>query len=328
MFVTNPTPQSATPSHWTIILNPAAGRGRANQLRTALEAILKHTLSSPGPEGGAVSWNIVETQKPGDACGIARELAEANDSSVGITAAGGDGTLGDVVNGVLQSGKQANIAVIPFGTGNDFARCLGIGTSLELAVATLRDGSPQLIDLGQLHNNASGKEGRYFINIAGCGFDAVVAERINQGFRSLRGTPAYIAAVIQTLGRFRPTPIYVICDGVETKTRAMLCALANATSYGGGMLVAPDARLDDGLLDICIIGDASRTEFLRAFPSVFKGKHTVHPKVSMHRAQHIRIESEIPLPVLVDGELCGTTPIEVQIVPHALRIMMPQLPAH
>ena len=104
----------------------------------------------------------------------------------------------------------------------------------------------------------------------------------------------------------------------------MLCAVANAQSYGGGMRIAPDAQLDDGLLDLCIIGEASRGEFLRAFPRVFKGTHVFHPKVSMLRASRLRIESSPPLPVLSDGEIVGQTPFEVQILPGALWVMRPK----
>jgi len=192
----------------------------------------------------------------------------------------------------------------------------GISNNLEFAVQTILCGTPQSVDLGQV-------KGRWFINVAGCGFDAVVAERINQGFRYLHGTPAYIAAVLQSLHTFRAATLRLTLDGLTHELRAMLCAVANAQGYGGGMKVAPDAQIDDGMFDLCIIREAGALEFLRAFPSVFRGTHVTHPKVTMFCARHVVIESEPPLPLLVDGEIMGTTPAEFTIQPKAIEVLVP-----
>jgi diacylglycerol kinase (ATP) len=258
---------------------------------------------------------MVETAGPGTAGVLASEAA-AEGAEV-IIAAGGDGTLNEVLQGVM--GTDAALGLIPLGTGNDFARALtGYGT-LEDAVATALAGTPKAIDVGRW--SCAGGQG-YFINIAGCGFDAAVAERINCGFRYLRGTSAYIAAVAQSLASYRAAEIRLLVDDEEFSERIMLCAVANATSYGGGMRVAPEAELDDGLFDIVTVREISRTGFLRAFPSVFKGAHLTHPKVSLRRGSVVSIEGERSLPVLADGEVVGKTPVRFELLPRAVRFMM------
>ncbi len=296
-----------------VVLNPAAGRGQGARRRAELERKLAATASQTrGNQADCAEWRIVTTTAPGTAGALAAEAA-AQGADV-VAAAGGDGTLGEVVNGLVGTG--ARLGLLPLGTGNDFARCLGIGTDLDLAVRTLFSGVPQPVDLGRAQD-------RWFINVAGCGFDAVVAERVNRGFRRLHGTAAYIAAVFQTLLTFRPAAMRLTLDGETRQERAMLCTIANSQSYGGGMRIAPDARIDDGLFDVCLLRETGRLEFLRAFPRVLRGTHVTHPKVMMLRARHIAIESDPPLPILIDGDVVGTTPVEFTLSPRAIEVLTP-----
>ncbi len=296
-----------------VVLNPAAGRGQGARRRAELERKLAATASQTrGNQADCAEWRIVTTTAPGTAGALAAEAA-AQGADV-VAAAGGDGTLGEVVNGLVGTG--ARLGLLPLGTGNDFARCLGIGTDLDLAVRTLFSGVPQPVDLGRAQD-------RWFINVAWCGFDAVVAERVNRGFRRLHGTAAYIAAVFQTLLTFRPAAMRLTLDGETRQERAMLCTIANSQSYGGGMRIAPDARIDDGLFDVCLLRETGRLEFLRAFPRVFRGTHVTHPKVMMLRARHIAIESDPPLPILIDGDVVGTTPVEFTLSPRAIEVLTP-----
>jgi diacylglycerol kinase (ATP) len=303
----------------TIILNPAAGRGQGARRRAELERLLAHEAGrAPSFTPAApVQWNIVETTAPGSGVGLAAAAVAAGAHVV--AACGGDGTYGEVVNGMVGSG--ARLGILPLGTGNDFARCLGFGTDLKRAVHTLFHGTPRAVDLGRV-------QGRWFINVAGCGFDAVVARRVNAQrdqriLRHIHGTAAYITAVVQSLITFQPAAIRLTLDGQTCEGYGMLCAVANAPSYGGGMRVAPDAEIDDGLFDLCIIGDTGRLEFLRAFPRVFNGTHVTHPRVAIVRARHIVIESDPPLPVLVDGDVLCTTPAEFTLTPRAIEVMAP-----
>jgi diacylglycerol kinase (ATP) len=295
----------------TVILNPAAGRGQGARCRAQLKTLLHGT-------------ELLVTNAAGDAETLAADCA-ARGANL-IVAAGGDGTLSEVLNGVLQSKKSPRLGIIPIGTGNDFSRCLGVPRDINAAVDLLVHGTPRRVDVGQVtfENGVA----RYFLNIAGCGFDSAVAQRVNdfrtrRVWRHIRGTPAYLCAVLQELCGLRVAQLKITCDETVLETRAVLCAIANATSYGGGMLVAPNAQLDDGQFDLCLIGDAGRWEFLRAFPGVFKGTHVSHPKVTTKRGREIFIESTLPLPVLVDGDILGTTPAHFQILPSAIEIMAP-----
>jgi diacylglycerol kinase (ATP) len=296
----------------TVVLNPMSGRGQGAQRRPELEQLLAAEAAYAGKrrDGGRVDWEIVETTAPGNGAEQAAQ-AVARGADI-VAAAGGDGTLGEVVNGLVGTG--AKLGLLPFGTGNDCARYLGFGTDLKRACHALFSGESRPVDLGY-------GQGRWFINVAGCGFDAVVAARVNRGFRSLRGTSAYIAAVVQSLATFRAAQFRLTLDGETRELRAMMCSIANTTSYGGGMRIAPDAAIDDGLFDLCILGDVGRVEFLRAFPRVFKGTHTTHPKVTMLRARHIIVESDPPLPVLIDGDVFGTTPADFTLSPRAIEIL-------
>ena len=259
----------------------------------------------------------METAAEGQGRELARRAVE--EGAKIVVAAGGDGTLNEVVNGLMESGedrRNVTLGLLPLGTGNDFARCIGLGTDLKLAVETLFNGKSQSVDVGQA-------QGRWFINIAGCGFDAIVAERVNRGFRLLHGTSAYLAAIAHSLLHLKAAELTLTLDGETHHIRALMCSVANATSYGGGMKVTPDARIDDGLFDICLLADAGRMEFVRAFPCVFKGSHITHPKVTMLRARNVYIESDPPLPLLIDGEVLGTTPVTFTLVPNALQILIP-----
>ncbi len=296
-----------------VIFNPAAGRGRVSraQLQQKLEAA-----------AGAIPFEIAATS----ATQSARELAEIaieNGAQI-VAAAGGDGTLGEILNAVY--GSKAKLAVLPMGTGNDFARTLGIGTDLDFAVATLFRGHSRTIDVGRAVYNG---ESRLFLNIAGCGFDSLVARRVNARrshpiWRRVGGVAAYLAASAMELQRLRAARLRLKLDGELLDTRALLCAVANAKSYGGGMKVAPDAQLDDGLFDVCVIKEATRLEFARAFPSVFKGSHVGHARVEMFRARRVELWCDRDWPVLVDGELVGTPPITFEIVPRAVEIIAPE----
>ena len=297
-----------------VILNPVSGRGTGTKLRPALEEALSRVVTESKGSKREVEWEIRETTRQGDGTCLARDVAlEGVDI---VAAAGGDGTIGDVVNGIVGTG--ARLGIVPLGTGNDFARSLGLAGNLDLAVRTLVHGTPRRIDLGRTGD-------RYFINAAGCGFDALVAERVNRGYRWLRGTPAYVLAMLQSLATHRAANMRITADGESLELRAMLCCVANSPGYGGGMRIAPDARIDDGALDLCILKEAGTFEFLRAFPRVFRGTHVTHPKFMTRRVTRVRIETDPPIPVLIDGEVNHMTPIEFEVVPGAIEVMSPDL---
>ena len=173
-----------------IIFNPAAGRGQAARMRDEMESYMSRAVRNVHD---IVSWQVIETTGQGTATGIARKVADAGVQVV--IAAGGDGTLCEVMNGII--GRDVKLGVIPLGTGNDFARTIGVGLTIKDAVLSIFYGDPVKIDVGKIGE-------RFFLNVAGCGFDAVVADRINKGGNSLRGKAAYISAILQSLKEFEP----------------------------------------------------------------------------------------------------------------------------
>lgn len=293
-----------------IVLNPASGRGRGARTRALLESWAQQRGAS-----------LFQTRRAGDATQLAHQAAR-NGADL-VVAAGGDGTLGEVLNGIMGSG--ARLGVVPLGTGNDFARTIGIGRDVKRALHALENGAPRAIDVGRIE---IGGGSRYFLNVAGAGFDSRVAQRINAHqpkiLARLSGTAVYLVAVAAELRDLRRFDLQLELDGELLQRRAVLCAVANAKSYGGGMLVAPDADVSDGWFDVCLIGDVGRGEFARAFPGVFRGQHVQHPRVEMRRAAKVRLQSAPPLPVLADGEVLGSTPATFEMKPRAVEIWTPR----
>ena len=283
------------------IVNPTAGRGAAAQ---KWRQVLR---------GWSGPLETLYTERRGHGTELARTVGADR-----IIAVGGDGTVAEVLNATIET--HVPVAIAPFGTGNDLARALHLPRDPAEWIRAFPAFTERLIDS---YRWTTGERMGIGANIGGCGFDAVVAERINRGFRGLSGTGAYIAAVLQTLATFRAIDLTIEVDGVGHSVSAMLTATANSQSYGGGMKVAPNAILDDGLLDVVIVGKVGRFEFLRTFPKVFSGRHLDHPQVQAHRGQFIRITSPEPQPVLADGESIGTTPITFEVLPKSLRILAP-----
>ena len=285
-----------------VLRNPASGRGSARPW-AGIRARL----------GG---MRVVETTSAEDLASWSRRLVEEGYDVV--AAAGGDGTI----NGAAQAlvGSPTALAVLPTGTGNDFARTLGIGTDLGAALAALGEGRVAEIDVGRW---IQGESAGYFVNVAGCGFDAAVADTINRGVRGLRGRSAYLAAIGLTLRRYRPLRLSLVVDGEPLQAEAMLCALANAQSYGAGLRIAPMADLRDGLLDLVLVGPLGRTEFLRNLPGVGTGRHMGHPQVSHRSFRALTIQSAPPSPFLVDGEMLPPGAVGVEVLPQALRCVVP-----
>lgn len=288
-----------------VLRNEYSGRKATHNIWPNIESALY--VKSPSVKFVATELGRIAEQ--------ARELSADADL---LAVAGGDGSIHDAAQGLV--GSEVPLGIIPTGTGNDLARTLGIPLNPVEAASQLLEYEPQPIDA--IHYRCSGVEG-FSVNIAGVGFDAAVAQRINSGFRYLKGTSAYLAAVLQCLASYRPVQLTISVDGEAFETGAMLCAVANAQFYGGGMKVAPLSKIDDGLIDLVIVSGVSKFEFLRQFPRVFKGTHLTHPAVKCLKGRQIRIETPTPSPVLADGEIVGMTPVEFEIVPKAIRVARP-----
>lgn len=287
----------------SLIANPKAGRGRALRAAQTAAALLR--------EAG---WEVTlaPTAGPGDATNLAR-AAEAHDL---VVACGGDGTLSEVISGALPG--DVPVGLIPSGTGNDFARAVGLSHDPAEAARQLLAGAPRRVDLMVLDAPAARA-----VNIIGIGFDAAVATRMNRQSRAGGGCIPYLSAVMAELVHLRPVKLRLRVDEETWEGEALLVAIANAQSYGGGMRVAPDARIDDGLLDIVIVEPLGRLDFLRTLPKVFKGTHLQHPAVSCRRGREIVVESDEPVPALVDGDVRAQTPLQVTVAPGAVKLWLP-----
>jgi diacylglycerol kinase (ATP) len=213
------------------------------------------------------------------------------------------------------SGVRAALGVVPAGGGNDAARSLGLPAGDPLAAAGL------LTRLRRRPADLATVAGRAYLNVAGAGFDSEVNRVANQRLRWVRGRPRYVGAVLAELVVGRPATFELVLDGQATRLRAWLVAVANGPSYGGGMRVAPAASLDDGLLEVVVIGEIGKLEFLRTFPQVFSGRHVEHPAVAVHRAARVDLDADRTLAVYADGEPAGTLPATFQVRPSAVTVL-------
>ena len=293
-----------------LIVNPTAGRGEAGRQVPEIKRRL-------GAAGATWTWRF--TEKSGDALTLAREAVAAGARLV--VAVGGDGTLHEVMNGVLGSG--AAVGLIPYGTGNDFGRALGLHGNLEVACETLKAGKIQNVDVGVIDGAGTGGP-RHFLVLAGTGYDARTAQTVNSGIRFLSGPAAYVWGAVLTLWRFTPfTLTLTLDDSPPRKLPAMFVSFANAETTGGGMKIAPGARVDDGCLDICLVAKVSKPTLLYNLTQIFSGRHLRCAAVSMHRVKKLTVDADPPQPLLIDGEVAGTTPATVTLLPGALPFLVP-----
>jgi YegS/Rv2252/BmrU family lipid kinase len=297
---------ATTPEQIGVILNPRAARGKAIQLLPEIVDLLREL---------GVSHQIHVTAAPGEAIEVARRFAEAGFGRV--VAVGGDGVVNEVANGLLTAARPAMLGVVPASRGSDFARSLGSPRQTRAALTRAVTGAPHSIDVG-LVRFADGRE-RHYVNIAGVGFDAVVAERANRSRVPGSALP-YLTAIGTTLARHRNAAVSIERDGRRSEQRACAVLVANGRCFGGGMKIVPQAAIADGHLDLAVIGDLSKPDLIRTLPKVFWGGHLGHPKFHTEPVAEVRVESPVPLLVELDGEVVGRTPATFAIRPAALPV--------
>ncbi len=295
------------PLRIALIVNPVSGKGAgavlgedtARRLRQAGHEVI---------DVSADTYDAAQTK-------AAAALAKGVDTLVVV---GGDGMVHLGVN--LCAGTPVRLGIVAAGTGNDFARNLGLPVrDPSAAVRVINAGVTRAVDAGKVTDAAG--EVRWFGGVLGAGFDAVVAARAAR-MRWPRGAMRYNLAIARELPVFRPIPYVVNLDGERLTTRAMLVAVANTTSFGGGMKVCPDADVSDGLFDVLIVHELSIVAFLRVFPRVFSGTHVGHPAVDIRRARRVRLEAH-GISAQADGEPMAVLPLEVDLVPAALTVAVP-----
>lgn len=283
-------------SHLTFILNPKAAKGKAAEIG-------RHLRSELAARGIAHAVHVTEYAE--HAAMLARES-----NSRTVVAVGGDGTINEVANGLVGSDKI--LGIIPAGSGNDLIKSLNIPQDFKSALDILLRGDVRPVDVGHVQCSAEGIEvkngmsphGRYFVNGVGIGFDAAVAVRTAE-IPYLRGVLLYMVAVFQTLGKYQPPVFDVAYDRGKRKFSGLLIAIGNGRCAGGGFYLTPQAKTNDGLLDVCLVNALPLGKILRLMPKVMKGGHEGDPDVEFVRSRRIDVLGSTPFFVHADGEIVG-----------------------
>ncbi|MEV5932720.1 diacylglycerol kinase [Streptomyces sp. NPDC052079] len=294
-------------SEITLFVNPTAGRGRGARAALPAAAALRDA---------GFSVRTVLGDDPEDA--LARARAAIEDGTGALIAVGGDGMVNLALQAVVGTGTP--FGLVAAGTGNDFARALGMplrepAAAGRMIADALKSGRVRDIDLGRIGE-------RWFGAVLASGFDSRVNDRGNR-MRMPLGRFKYDLAVVAELAAFRPLPYRITLDGGEVReVEATLVAVGNGPSYGGGMRICPGADLTDGLFDITVVGECSRATLLRVFPRVYRGTHIDHPAITVLRAATVELAAE-QVTGYADGEPVGPLPLTARCVPGALRVVGP-----
>ena len=301
-----------------LILNPAAGKGRAERAWPAIAA----RLHSCG-----IRFTQAVTCGPGDATRLAQQALAAGTTR--LIVAGGDGTLNEVVNGLAAAQNvQKNLptlALLPLGTGTDFARGHGIRTPDDTLLA-LQHGQRRPLDLGfaRFRDPSGAEQERAFVNVADCGLGPVASGQIARVDRRL-GAGAYLYGALRAIAAYAPVPTRItVDDHLVYDAPCGLLAIGNSRYFGGGMRITPLASTDDGLLDVVILGASDRRTLVsELLPRVYRGTHLRHPAVHFARGTTITVEATPPLPLELDGEIVGMTPARFTLLPTQLTLFTP-----
>jgi diacylglycerol kinase (ATP) len=295
-----------------VVLNPSSGRERGPEHVELLTTKLKHRYDDV---------TIVVTSGDGDA-ERAATIAVA-DGCDALFVAGGDGTLNEAMNGLVTAGGLAEmvVGIVPFGTGNDFAAALGIPLETEPALEILLEGRERAVDLGEVN-------GRVFVNTSGGGFIAEVSAAVTPQLKTIAGRLAYLIGGAQVLFEFEPVGASVtLSPGAVQVSRSLYAfAVCNSRLIAGGRLIAPNALIDDGMLDVCLIEAMSAIEFVALARKVADGEHVKDPRVLYYQAQSVRVELDRAVHVNTDGEVFEDTRCDYRVLPGAARFLVGDAP--
>jgi diacylglycerol kinase (ATP) len=308
-----------------VIVNPKSASGSTRDKWAGAAADLRVHF---GPFAVAV------TTAPGDAIAIAQR--EANAGRKFIIACGGDGTINEVVNGIMDSGEDVELGILPSGTGGDLRRSLNVPQGHREAAVALRDGVTKRIDIGRvMFHDHNGKEvSRYFVNVSSAGLAAEVIKRVKSQkmfdwlpIESLRGKANFAASTLQEIVNLEGTTLRVkFDDGEDHQLRTIAFCVANARYFGGGMMIAPDAKLNDGLLDVVNISDLTTMRIVMKARALYNGTLGSLSEVKMTTARRVEISAaneKEEILIETDGELPGKLPATYEIIPNALRVRVP-----
>lgn len=288
-----------------VILNPAAGSVKD------VDAVTERIRQLPEAE-------VCVTRKPGAA--VRSTKAALRKGCTMVVAAGGDGTLNEVVNGLGENASAVVVGLIPLGTGNDFARTLELPTDLDAAIAVLRAGHSRAIDLVRVTSDRV----RYFVNVSAGGFSGLVDEKLTPEMKKTWGPLAYLRSAAAALPELRAYHTTLSLDKTESLTLSLYnVVIANGRYVGGGTQIAPEASIDDGLLDIILIPEESATDLALLAAQVALGNHLSSDAIVFRRAARVTVRSQPGMWFNVDGELVGNEPAVFEVLPRALRFIVP-----
>ena len=284
-----------------LLVNPAAAGGKALRAVEPVRAELERLQAD---------FRVIETSSGEHAKKEAKDAANQGETPVAI---GGDGLVGTLAGAI--EGTDAELAIIPTGRGNDFARVLEIPTDPAQAARLAYQGESKLLDVGHV-------DGKSFVGIASAGFDSD-ANRIANEAKLIRGNLVYAYAAIRALVAWKPARFEIVVDGVRHESTGYTVAVANSKAYGGGMFLAPQAELDDGKLDVVVTGDMNKLRALRCLPKAFKGTHLEEPAFECFKGETIEVSADRPFVMYADGDPLSELPATVRVSPRTLRVISP-----
>ena len=300
------------PTDTVFLVNPASANGKTGKQWPQIA----RAAHAAGLRGEALF-----SDAPGQLGDLARKAAD--EGATLLVVVGGDGTVHEVVQGIAgRAGVE--LALIPRGTGWDFARTHGISKKLGDALRVATEGKSKPFDLGRASYAVDGAEATaWFANMASVGMSGAVAAKANATTKALGAKTSYLMALGIVFARWQNVPLRVRVDAEERHALMEDAIVAVGRYLAGGMMITPDAEPDDGLFDVLLIGDVTKAELVRVMPKIYRGTHLPHPKGEVLRGTAVAIEADEPLPVQLDGEQPGTTPVRFEIVPAAIRLRVP-----
>jgi YegS/Rv2252/BmrU family lipid kinase len=301
---------------WLVIVNPNAGNGKGNRDWETISALLKKE---------DMPFTVKFTERKGHAINYTLEGIRSGCRK--IITVGGDGTLNEVVNGVFSNEvcptNEISLALIPVGTGNDWGRMFGIPLNYEKAIKIISANNQMLQDIGLVSfYNGSEKKNRYFINIAGLGFESVVVRRTNiQKDKGRSGKAIYFYNLLMSLLSYKNTKAEIVIDGEKSYADVFSINVGNGRYCGGGMRQTPNALPNDGLLDVTVINGMGKFEIIRNLKILYDGTILSHPKINGYKCKNLKVNSESIIYTEADGESLGHTPAEFSIIPSSIYIV-------
>jgi YegS/Rv2252/BmrU family lipid kinase len=297
------------------LVNPASANGSTGRRWPELA----RRAAAAGLEGDALL-----SERQGHLAELAREGALQGAELLVVV--GGDGSVHEVANGLVGIDDPPDVAIVPRGTGWDFVRTFGIPRDIEQAAAIALEGTTRTVDLGRVsYRGWDGADASaVFANVGSAGMSGAIAQRANDTTKVLGGKASYLWATFAVFSRWQASELEITVDEERRTGRMFDVVVANGRYFGGGMQICPEAQPDDGLFDVLTIGDVTKRDLVLTMPKIYRGTHLPHPKAELLRGATVTVTSDSPIPIQLDGEQPGTTPVRFEALPRALRLRVPR----